>query len=160
MRAFMLRGQGANVMHWRVFLTYPTENDFRQALAFELEHHGIVFERKTKADGTQVVVKGKARERWVQVQETEIADLPAGAIAVDNTIPEGAMTRVSGKLSDEDVARIVDDANKAPPGTAIAGVGMVSAQGTGVVVNPGDRHTETLTSSDVGVIDASVLSKK
>lgn len=146
MRAFMLRGQGAGVLHDRVFLTYPTDDDFRAALARELEAHGVVFDKARGADGIERVVGGHARERWVCIVETTVV---AGD-ATDAPLPAEPRLKMVGKLDDADVARLVAAANKAPPGSAMAAADVVVARGVGRVVNPGEPEHMAISAKDVG----------
>lgn len=149
MDGYVLRGQGVGPMLDRVYAKYPTEAQIREALAYELERHGVVFERD--ADGK--IVGGKPRERWVRVQSIAID----GVDMLTSPPPPGARAEMRGALDEDAIAEIVAGATKAPPGSAAADAPLYQARGTGVVVNPSDRETMTIGAEDVGTLDVSKL---
>lgn len=154
MRAFMLRGQSSGVMHDRVFHAYPSEEDFKAALAVELELHGVVFETVTDKAGVARIVGGAARERWVRIQPTEVVDGHGEGAPLDDS----QRVILRGKLDPEGVARIVEAATRAPVNQPTAAAGLMSGSGTGTVrnrVSEGERVT--LTAEDVATFDAADL---
>ncbi len=171
MRAWMLRGQGTGVQVHKVFATYPTEDDFRAALAHELDRHGIAFDKALGTDGLTRVIGGAAKTRWVQIVETEIAGLEGEG----TTPPAGARARIVGQLAPDAIAAKVAEAQAlGAPGTAKAVGSKIETSGEGKVTNPGDpdyvkssekypgvdmkaREAMAISAADVGVVPAEVL---
>lgn len=138
---WILRGQSAGLMHGKVFTTYPSDDDFRAALLFELERHGIVVEtipvEVAEGEEPSAEIKVTPKERWVRVVEVEIVGLDP---APEPSAEEVAARRyeMRGQLSPEDIKRIGELAVAAPPGTASAAPAVAMGVGTGRVINPGD----------------------
>lgn len=108
---YMLRGQGLGVLHEKAYASFPPEEAIREALALELERHGIR--------------DGKPCERWVSVIEVE---LEAGESDPSPTGPR--MFR--GVLDANDVRRML----KASPPVSRSAAGDIVTRGTGTVINP------------------------
>lgn len=139
--AFMIRGQSSGVMHDKVYLRHPTDEELNRALAHELALHGI----DPKAQGGP-----KPRTRWVQVQLVETVGSADGAPAPKD------MKQITGQLSQAAVDAMV---KSGPPPASGGGVGAgvageITMAGTGSVVNPGEPgHVDTLTPADVTTLD-------
>ena len=77
-RAYMIRCQGLGVLHDKVFPDPPTDAQLQAALQQELDRHGVTWDMDEveDADGNKVqkIVGALPRERWVQVQATELVD--------------------------------------------------------------------------------------
>lgn len=143
MKGYIIRGQSIGPMHWLVFTSYPTEAQMREALGFELERHGLVFGKepvldetgqpKIADDGARIMrLTASARKRWVKVQEVEIV----GLSSPDQPVPAGAVDTLEGQLDDAQLAKILKEARKAPPGTVEAQPTAFEMSGTGTVTNP------------------------
>lgn len=131
-KAFVIRGQTSGVMHDKVYLRHPTDEELDHALAKELELHGL---DPNSASGP------KARERWVQVQVVDTIGTPDGA-----AVPT-EMKQVTGQLSQDAVDALVRMGPPMAGGGAGAGVaGEIAMSGTGLVINPGEPgHVASVT---------------
>ncbi len=133
---YVMRGRGAGVMTDKAFAKFPTEGQIAEALEKEMALHGIK--------------DGKPRTCWVKVQTME---LDGGAPS--SPAPEGASFHYEASLTQEEVDAMLA---AGPPGTMVAGVGMMVPEGEGSVVNPGDpgwtdRSAEKIVARDVGSVD-------
>lgn len=123
-KVYTIRGQGIGVITDKVYASHPTEADLREALVAELERHGLTPD-------------GKARQRWVQVQEATLLGDFAGF--VPKQPPKGAVPRLVGMLDEETVARILAEKAGSPsPQTAESAAPEMVLHGTGSVINPGE----------------------
>jgi hypothetical protein len=156
-RIYMLRGQGCGVLHEKAYPAFPTDSQVAEAMAKELELHGFK--------------DGKPRARWVKVVGVELAD---GKDSPEP--PEGSKHHHEGALTQKEVDAMI---SAGPPGTHVAGVGIMTPAGEGKVTNPGEpgwkdgvaekrmsaardratmaaaraREAETLKASDMGELD-------
>lgn len=109
---YMLRGQGLGVLHEKAYAAFPPEEAIREALALELERHGLK--------------DGKPCERWVAVIEVELDENEASP----NTI--AGPCAFKGILDVADVRRM----NKAGPPASRSAAGDIVTRGTGIIINP------------------------
>jgi hypothetical protein len=144
MKAFALRGQGENVFTNKIYMSWPSKKDFDEALAIELEKHGV--HKQTL----------QAEERWVRVEEIDLVTEAEGEalVAEFGPAPGKLHEYTHGKYDDDAVKQVV--AARLSERRSVAVVHPIAFAGAARVTNPGDpgyvadeRELQSITSADI-----------
>lgn len=157
-RAYMIRCQGLGVLHDKVFPDPPTDAQLQAALQQELDRHGVTWDMDEveDADGNKVqkIVGALPRERWVQVQATELVDGEEDS----EEEKKYQLRRTTGTLTKEQLDKKFAETTFAPPGTMAGAVPQMVLGGTGRVINPGEKMT--IGAGDVATVESVLGSLK
>lgn len=137
MQGWILRGQGYGFMHDRVFLTYPTEADFKAALVRELTKHGAQIAYSHDSTGKMKATVSEPTKQWVRVEVVDVVAPPGFQQVPEPSEAEKAArpTIMYGYMDEASHQALVALAS----GTSLTGTAAVAPivmQGYGTVTNP------------------------
>ncbi len=155
-KGYILRGQGLGYVTSKVFLHWPSKDDFADVMKQELQLHGFEIKQAGEAGAPLSV---EARERWVRVEEIEIVE---GKCTEEDAHPAKLNDFTHAVLNADALAKIFEVAR--PSGQVESAAPLMQITGTGRVTNPGEsgyepdeaklqgRESIIVTAADVGTL--------